>query len=137
MEITQIPSADLAYLGDAVTELLVRERLVRSGVSGAGKLNRMAAEYVTAVKQSDAADRIFELLSDEEADVFRRARNNSKAAVPRSATPAQYRKATAFEALFAYLWLSGDRERLDTLFAAAYPEEKNETNNGNDRVNDK
>lgn len=128
MELMQIPSADLAYLGDAVIELLVRERLVRSGASGAGKLNRMASEYVTAVKQSDAADRIVLLLSEDEADVFRRAKNNSKAAVPRSATPAQYRKATALEALFAYIWLSGDHKRLDALFAAAYPEDETQTN---------
>ncbi len=120
MNASQIPSADLAYLGDAVFEMLVRERLIKEGHSGAGRLNRMAMDYVTAVNQSAAADRIISELSDDESDVFRRARNQSKAPPPPSATVAQYRKATALEALFAYLWLSGKSDRAHELFEKAF-----------------
>lgn len=134
-EISQIPSGDLAYLGDAVIELLVRERLVKSGHSGAGRLNRMAAEYVTAVKQAEAVDRITHLFTEDESDVFRRARNQTKSAVPRSATAAEYRKATALEALFAYLMLKGDTQRMYELFDAAYPQDNNENNENNENNN--
>jgi ribonuclease III family protein len=120
MDPLQIPSADLAYLGDAVFEVLVRERLIKEGHSGAGRLNRMAMDYVTAVNQSAAADRIISELRDDESDVFRRARNQSKAPPPPSATVAQYRKATAFEALFAYLWLCGKSDRAHELFEKAF-----------------
>lgn len=116
----QIPSADLAYLGDAVIELLVREHLIKEGHSGAGRLNAMAKNYVTAAAQADAAAKILPLLDEEEAGVYRRGRNQSRPSVPPSSTASQYRAATAFEALFAYLWLKGDRSRADELLAAAY-----------------
>ena len=122
MEYAQISSGDLAYLGDAVIELLVREHLIRLGRTGAGNLNRLAREYITAMRQSDAVERILPLLEANEADVYRRARNQHKAAPPPSATAVQYRRATGLEALFAYLYLEGRWERMRFLFAVAYPQ---------------
>lgn len=112
-------AAHLAYLGDAVLEVLVRRRLVREG---AVHPSEEALRFVTAQAQSDALERILSCLTETEAAVYRRARNSVHANVPKRATVAQYRRATGFEALFGYLDLAGDTARMETLFAAAYPE---------------
>ena len=118
-----ISSSDLAYLGDAVIEVMVRERLVKNGHCKGEHLSDLALSFVTAKAQSDAFANIEASLTDEETDVFHRARNNFHTSnVPKSATPMQYRRATGFEALFAHLWLKGDTERLKELFNMAYPE---------------
>ena len=114
--------ASLAYLGDAVIEILVRERLLRTGISDVGKLNRMAADYVRATVQSAALDRILALLSEEETDLYKRGRNAHGISAPRSATTGEYRRATGMEALFGGLYLEGRMDRARVLFEAAYPE---------------
>ena len=115
-----ISSNNLAYVGDAVVELLVR----RSLVLGNGSLKNPSEEavgYVSAAAQSDAFSRIEPLLTEEETDVYKRARNNYHGAnVPKSASALQYRRSTGFEAVFGYLYLKGDRERLEELFNIAY-----------------
>lgn len=113
-------SAELAYLGDAVFEVMVREHLIRSGGVGAGNLNRMSLDYVRATAQSQAVEKILPLLSETEEGVFRRARNNIKSGVPKSASPVEYKRATGLEALFGYLFLSEQKERMYELFAAAF-----------------
>ena len=111
-------SASLAYLGDAVFEVFVRERLVREGVKSPSV---RSLEYVTAAAQSAAADRIAGLLTEEEQDVFRRGRNDVHTGVPKSAKPAEYRRATGFESLFGYLFLTGQTSRAAELFDTAFP----------------
>jgi len=111
-------SASLAYLGDAVFEVFVRERLVREGVKSPSV---RSLEYVTAAAQSAAADRIADLLTEEEQDVFRRGRNDVHTGVPKSAKPAEYRRATGFESLFGYLFLTGQTSRAAELFDTAFP----------------
>lgn len=118
-ELLSSPAA-LAYLGDSVLELLTRERLVRAGFHDAKRLNQGAMAFVTASAQSAAFGRIEPLLSEEETDWFRRGRNHT-APVPRSATVAEYRRATGMETLFAALYLTGRSERMRELFDAAYP----------------
>ena len=113
-------TASLAYLGDCVLELCVREFLVRSGLSSSAKLNREALEYVRASKQARAMERILPYLSEEEAAVFRRGRNIGHTNTPKSATVAEYRNATGMEALFGWLHLAGRRERIEKLFLLAY-----------------
>jgi len=120
MENLQIGSLELAYLGDAVIELMVRERLVKAGYAGAGKLNKMSLDYVRATAQSAALENILDMLSEEEMGVFKRARNNSKINAPKSASVLEYRRATGLEALFAYLYLEGRTERMNFLFDNAY-----------------
>lgn len=122
METTQngYSTAALAYLGDCVIELCVREYLVKSGLSSSANLNRAALEYVTAPAQAEAMKNILDVLSDEEAAVFRRGRNIGHTNTPRSSTVAQYRAATGMETLFGYLHLAGRGERIDELFALAY-----------------
>ncbi len=118
LQIAQMSTASLAYLGDAVLELMVRERLV---CDGKGDIHSRALDYVTAVRQSEAFDRIAPMLAEDEYDVYKRGRNNTHTS-PKSATHAQYAKATGLECLFAYLHLAGERERLKELFEAGYPE---------------
>ena len=120
-----ITPAALAYLGDSVIEVLARERLVSAGIPDSARLNLAAAKYVRATVQSDAVERILPLLDEAEAAVYRRARNVGHTNTPRSASPAEYRRATGMEALFGWLWLGGEegKTRARELFGAAYGNE--------------
>jgi ribonuclease-3 family protein len=115
-----ISSNSLAYLGDAVIELLVRRSLVTDKVHLKNP-SEEAVKYVNAAAQSDAYSKIEAHLTEDEADVYRRARNNYHTSnVPKSATPAQYRRSTGFEAVFGYLYLRGDTGRIEELFNIAF-----------------
>ncbi len=113
-------TAALAYLGDCVLELCVREYLVGEGLSSSARLNGEALEYVKATKQAEAMKNLFPLLTEEEEAAFRRGRNMGHTNTPKSATVAQYRAATGMETLFGYLHLMGRQERIKELFALAY-----------------
>ncbi len=115
-------TAALAYLGDCVIEMCVRERLVKEGYSSSSRLNKSALNYVRAPKQAEAMKNIIDLLTDEENAVFHRGRNMGHSSTPKSATVAEYRAATGMEALFGYLHLAGRKDRISELFAAAYPQ---------------
>ena len=116
-------SNDYAYIGDAVIELLVRRDLV-NGEPPSKHPSDEAVTYVSAAAQSDALARIEDVLTEEERDVFRRARNNYHTSnVPKSATALQYRRSTGFEAVFGYLYLKGDTKRIEELFKTAYGQE--------------
>ena len=115
--------AALAYLGDCVFELWVREKLIRRGLTNAGALNAASHAYVTAKNQSAAYRRIEPLLTEEERAYFKRGRNSTHLSGPRSASGTEYRTATGFESLCAALHLLGQTERLHTLLDAAFPEE--------------
>ena len=115
-------SLELAYLGDTLWDLLVRERLVRRG--GRMKaLHRAAVTCVCAKAQSEALGRIEPMLTEEEAAVVRRARN-ARQTPPKNADPADYHRATALEALIGWLYLTGRRARMDELMNAALPAEQ-------------
>ena len=110
----------LAYLGDCVMELCVREHLVRKGLSSSARLNSEALNYVRGAMQAEAMKNILPILTEEEMAVFKRGRNIGHTNVPKSLTATEYRVATGMEALFGYLHLKGDRERIDELFSIAY-----------------
>lgn len=110
----------LAYLGDAVTELFVREYLLQKSDSPSGRLNKIAKGFVSLEAQSDAAERILDILSEKELSVFKRGRNTATAHTPSHGELIQYRRATGFEALLGYLYLSGNEERARELFYKAY-----------------
>ena len=124
-QISQYSTAALAYLGDSVLEVKVRERLVKDGLSSSARLNSRALEFVTAPRQAEAMKNILPHLTEEEEAVFKRGRNMGHSNTPKAATMAQYRAATGMETLFGYLHLKGDGERIDALFALAYPAEEN------------
>lgn len=112
-----MPTSHLAYLGDAVMELMVRKKLVTEGIP---RPQEKAASYVTAVAQSAAAERLLPVFTDEEADIYKRGRNNTHTS-PKSATHTQYSRATGLECVFAYVYLCGDAKRLWELFNIGFP----------------
>ena len=118
--------AALAYLGDAVLEVLVRTRLVEAGYTSSKALNARALDYVRASAQARAMERIRPLLTEREDAVFHRGRNIGHASHPKSATVGEYRNATGMEALFGYLSMMGEQARMKELFEAAYPTEGQE-----------
>ena len=124
MDFFQMSAAALAYLGDSVLEVLIRERLILSGAQKSAKLNSEALKYVTAVNQARAFANIENMLTENEAQIFRRGKNSSHLNIPKSASPLEYKTATGFEAIFGYLHLLSDKERIIQLFDAAYPELK-------------
>jgi ribonuclease-3 family protein len=124
--IGEISTAALAYLGDSVLEVCVREMLVKKGVSSAKNLNSVALRFVKAEAQADAIMKILPILSEEENAAYRRGRNIGHTNVPKSATVGQYRMATGFEALFGYLWLTDKKDRINELFMLAYEDKINE-----------
>ena len=121
-------SAALAYLGDAVLELCVRERLLEMGYTSSKKLNVHALEYVRASAQARAMERILPALTEEEDAVFHRGRNAGHGQHPKGASVGEYRNATGMEALFGYLHMTKNEARIADLFALAYPEEVQDEN---------
>lgn len=114
-------TAALAYLGDSVIEIRVRERLVKQGLSSSASLNKRALDYVRASAQAEAMKNILPLLDEQETAVFHRGRNIGHTNTPKSATVAEYRAATGMEALFGYLYLAEKEDRITELFDVAYP----------------
>lgn len=106
----------LAYLGDAVYELLVREKMVEKANMPVNKLHKSTMAYVCASAQSKAIGLIMDLLSEEELAVYKRGRNANSGHVPKNADAQEYRRATGFEALFGYLYLQKKEERILELF---------------------
>lgn len=115
-QIQGLSSLGLAYLGDAVYELMVRSRLCLLGLPTSGKLHRAAISYVAAPAQAQAAQKLAPHLTPEEQDVFRRGKNTHTAAVPQNASREEYRLATGLEALFGWLHLNGRQARICQLF---------------------
>ena len=114
-ESSQYSPLTLAYLGDAVFELFVRERLVSLGSMPAKKFRTSATDYVSAHAQSGFYEKIKDTLTEEENAVFHRGRNCG-AQGNKNTDPAEYARATGLEAVFGYLWLSGNERRARELF---------------------
>ena len=106
----------LAFVGDAAYELMVRRQLITAGSMPVGKLHKLAVDRVKAGAQALAFDKLCELATEKELAVLKRGRNASGVRPPKHADTAAYRKATGVEALFGYLYLQGEEERLLQLF---------------------
>ena len=122
-ELLSISSIGLAHMGDAVFELLVRTWLCTHGGATGKGMHRAAIQMVCAESQAQKAERILPLLWDDERAVFRRGRNAHVHTVPNHASRAQYGEATALEALFGWLYLRGERDRINELFCKMMEEE--------------
>lgn len=107
----------LAFMGDAVYELYVRQMLVETANMPVNKLHGLAVQRVRASFQSNAYSVIEEHLTEEEQAIWKRGRNANSVKAPKNADPVEYRRATGLEALFGYLFLLGRKERLEELFA--------------------
>ena len=106
----------LAFLGDSVYDTLVREYLLRQANMPAAKLHSAKIKLVCAEYQSDAYGVLEENITEHELAVLKRGRNATGNTVPKHADAAQYRRATAVECLFGYLFLTGQTERIYGLF---------------------
>ena len=111
-DVNQISALGLAHCGDAVFELLVRSFLCASGKALNGNLHRATVDLVCAPAQAARAERMLPLLTEEEADIYRRGRNAKSPTMAKNATMSDYRKATGFEALMGWLYLQDEFERL-------------------------
>lgn len=105
----------LAFVGDAVYSLYVREKLVLSADYPAGTLQKLTSQQVSAHGQSELIERIFPLFTEEEADVYKRGRNAKKPTKSKNASVAEYNRSTGLEAVFGYLYLTGQYDRISQL----------------------
>jgi len=111
----------LAFLGDTVWDLLIRQRLLQSQAH-VNTLHRRAVQLVNAGAQAEAAERIEPCLTEEEHDIFRRGCNShARHNVPKNQDPVAYSHATGLEAVFGYLYLTGRIARISELFDIAVP----------------
>ena len=115
-EIDAISNLGLAHMGDCVYEMLVRAYLCAQGNKTVAQLHKQTITMVKATYQAEFVDKMLPLLREDEMTHYRRGKNSHVHAVPKSATPAQYAKATGLEALFGYLFLSGKKERANEIF---------------------
>ena len=107
----------LAYMGDAVYEMMVRRELLNRGISRSDRLPRMATGYVNAEAQARIIRSLQPELTEKEQELIRRWRNHKYHSKARHADPMTYKWATAFEAWIGYLYLTGELQRLDWAFA--------------------
>lgn len=102
----------LAFTGDAVFSMYIREMLVCDANRPVGKLHKLSINWVKAEAQSRGMHHILPLLTDKEAEVFRRGRNAHTSHTPKNQSGCDYHYATGFEALVGYLYLKNEEERL-------------------------
>ena len=121
-EAIQLSPLVLAYIGDAVFEMYVRMHIVGNGRYKTNTLHKMSIAYVSARAQAKILDRIFEQLNEKEKEIVRRGRNAHANTIPKNATIADYKKATAFEALIGYLFLMKNEARLEEVIGWALEE---------------
>ena len=101
-----------AYIGDAVYELFIRNKLINETNLKPHKLHIEAIKYVKAKSQAEKLNEIYEMLTDEEKDIVRRGRNTQNHHLPKNANVQEYMYSTAFEALIGYLYLTKQNARL-------------------------
>jgi len=119
-EARQLNPLQLAFLGDGVYEVYIRNYILSNNTSlSANKLHVRAIGYVKAKSQSEIMNIVKDELSEDEASIFKRGRNAKSATVPKNANVRDYRMATGFEALVGYLYLIGDKERLHFILKKA------------------
>ncbi len=106
----------LAFLGDAVYSLLVRNMLSLSANKPTGKLHKESINYVNAAFQAQMIKELLPILTEDETSVFKRGRNAHSSHSPKNQSDADYRYATGLEALYGYLYLCGNTERIKEIF---------------------
>ncbi len=106
----------LAFIGDGVYDLFVREQLICQGNCPVGTLHKTAVKSVCCQAQAQAVQKLMPILTEEEQAIYKRGRNAHTSRTPKNATVADYHAATGLETLFGYLYLKGDLPRLRELF---------------------
>ena len=118
-EAMQLNPVALAFVGDTVYSLYVRERLALSGCGKVAQLQKVAAQVVSAKGQSEFLEKVLPLFTEEEGEIFRRGKNAKKATKSKSASSLEYNRSTGLEAVLGYLYLTGNEERIRTLLAVS------------------
>ena len=114
--LNSIPTLNLAFIGDGVYDLLVREYLVTHSSAHVGELNKLKVDMVNCKSQAEFMQFILPSLSEDEAAVYKRGRNTKINSASKHSTLSDYHSATGMEALFGWLYLKGGQERINELF---------------------
>lgn len=110
-----LSSVTLAFIGDAVYTLYIREKLSLSADYKAGVLSELTTSFVRASAQAQKIKTLMPFLTEEETEIFKRARNTHKPTKAKSASVQEYNASTGFEAVLGYLYITGESERLNAL----------------------
>ena len=123
-DVNMLSPLNLAFVGDTVFDLFVRETLVCQANRPVNRLHRKATNIVKASSQAKAVEKIRDSLTDEEQSVIRRGRNAHTNHKAKNMSEADYHLATGLEALFGYLYLKGNIARLREIFEMIIQEEE-------------
>lgn len=113
----QLSPLNLAFIGDCIYELLVRETLVTDANRPVNDLHKESVKFVSAKAQTAAYDKIKDILTEEETTIYKRGRNAKTGHQPKSARESEYHCSTGVEALFGYLYLNEQTQRIKELFS--------------------
>jgi len=113
IDIREVKPSVLAYIGDAVYEVYSRCHVSFATTVNSGKMHRLNVKYVSAPAQAKAIQELIPELTEDELYYFKRGRNSHPHSTAKNAAPGDYMNATGFEALIGYLYLTGDKERLN------------------------
>ena len=117
MNVNQMNSTMLAFVGDSFYDLKIREMLCRKGINKPKRLHQLAVNYVSAKAQAEMLKHLIqeEMLTEKELEVVKKGRNTKSRSIPKNTDVLTYMHSTAFEALIGYLYLSNQSERLDMI----------------------
>ena len=117
MNVDLINIMSLAYLGDAIYEVYVREYLLSKGIAKVEELQKEAIKYVSAKSQAKILTYLMDnnLLSENELDIIRRGRNYKRSSHPKNTDIITYKMSSGFESLIGYLYLSNNKDRLNEI----------------------
>ena len=114
----------LAFIGDTVFDLLVREDIICDANRPANDLHNLAVKKVKASAQAEFSEKLMPVITEKEMSVFKRGRNAKSGHLPKNASQSDYHMATGFEALFGYLYLTGEIERIKELYTLLNTDEQ-------------
>lgn len=114
----------LAFVGDGVYTMYVRNLIVLNNSGKSGELHKLTSKYVKAKAQSETMERIMSLLTQDELDVFKRGRNYKTQSTAKNSSVQEYHRATGFEAVLGFLYLSGQSDRLNEILQLSVGEIK-------------
>lgn len=117
MDVNTINVITLAYLGDAIYEVYIREKLIHQGIAKVEELTKIATKYVSAKGQAEILNNLLDknILTEEEIEIVKRGRNYKRSSHPKHTDIITYKLSTGFEALIGYLHLSNKLERLEEI----------------------
>lgn len=125
MDINNLNALELAYIGDAIYEIAIREYVLKKGIRKVNNLQKEAKKFVSAKGQTNALNKLFdkEILLEEEIDIVRHARNYKSISKPKNTDIITYKYATGFEALIGYLYIINNIERIKQIIEKILEEE--------------